>query len=66
MNLWKPYLGRLIFTFLGLITAILFMVLGFAKTMLILLCCGIGYAIGTYKDKNLRIPERLWFWRNRW
>lgn len=66
MNFLKPYLGRLIFTALGLVAAILFMTLGFAKTLLILLCCGAGYAAGVFKDKGLRIPERLWFWRNKW
>lgn len=66
MNSLKPYLGRLIFTILGFISAISFMTLGFGKTALILICCGVGYAIGTYKDKGIQIPERLWFWRDKW
>lgn len=64
MNSFKPYLWRLVFTILGFITAILFMVLGFAKTFLILLCCGIGYVIGVNKDKGIQLSEWIWFWRN--
>lgn len=66
MNSLKPFAGRLVFTALGLATAVLFMTLGFWRTILILLCCGAGYAVGTYKDKGLPMPEWLWFWRNRW
>jgi len=66
MKTWKPYLWRLVFTGLGLVTAILFLTLGFARTILILLCCGIGFAIGTQKDKGLHLPERLWFLRDKW
>lgn len=67
MNFLKPYLGRLVCTALGLVAAILFMTLGFFKTLLILLCCGVGYTAGLFKDKGFRLPEQLMFWRNnRW
>lgn len=62
----KPYRGRLVFTALGFISAILFLTLGFIKTAVILLCCGIGYALGVCMDKGLTVPERLLFWRNKW
>lgn len=57
---------RLVFTILGLVTAILFMTLGFLKTALILLCCGVGFSIGTYKDKDVDLSKLLQFWRNKW
>lgn len=66
MNELKPYFWRLVFIALGLVAAILFLTLGFWKAILILLCCGLGYAVGNMKDKNLRIPERLLFWRDKW
>lgn len=66
MNLLKPYWGRIIFTVLGLVAAILFLTIGFGKTILILLCCGIGFAVGVYLDKGLRAPAWLTSWRNRW
>jgi len=66
MNVWKPYFWRLVFTALGLVTAVLFLNLGFAKTMLILLCCGTGCAIGAFKDKGLHLPDLLRFWQNKW
>lgn len=62
----KPYLGRVICTALGLAVAVSFLVLGFLKTALILVCCGVGYAIGTYKDKGIRLAGKLRFWRDRW
>lgn len=65
MNFWKLYSGRLIFTSLGLIFAILILTIGFGRTFFILVCCGTGYLAGMFKDKILYIPERLKFWKNR-
>ena len=59
-------LGRLVFTALGLTAAILFLTLGFFKTMVIIICCAIGYAIGSAADGKLRIPENFLFWRRKW
>jgi len=75
MNQWKPYIWRIIFTALGLAAAILFMLIGFWKTILILLCCSAGYTIGMHLDKNIpfsiqlpkniRLPEWLRSWKKR-
>lgn len=66
MDFIKKYMGRLIFTALGLVSAISFLTFGFVKTIVIILCCGIGFAIGTAKDKGIHIPEQLQFWRRKW
>lgn len=66
MDFFKRYRGRLICTGLGLAAAISFLTLGFVKTIVILLCCGAGYAIGTLKDKGISIPGPLRFWRRKW
>jgi len=75
MNQWKPYIWRIIFTALGLAAAILFMLIGFWKTILILLCCSAGYTIGMHLDKNIpfsiklpkniQLPEWLRSWKKR-
>ncbi len=65
MDFWKPYFWRIVFTGVGLITAISFLTLGFWRTVVILLCCSVGYVIGMPKDKEVRLPEWIWFWRDR-
>lgn len=62
----KPYFWRLVFIILGFVTAISFLVLGFGKTMVILLCCVIGYLIGLVHDKDIRLLEWLQHWRDKW
>jgi len=66
LSFWQPYRGRVVFTLIGLLTAGSFLTLGFWKTMLILLCCSIGYVVGMYKDKIIDLPEFFRAWRNRW
>ncbi|GLC80015.1 DUF2273 domain-containing protein [Lacrimispora brassicae] len=65
MNFWKLYSGRIIFTSLGLIFALLTLTIGFRKTFFILACCGTGYLAGMFKDKVLSIPEWLKYWKDR-
>ncbi|AIM25951.1 DUF2273 domain-containing protein [Melissococcus plutonius] len=47
-----PYRNQLIFTFLFLLIAVLFMFIGFWKTILIVVLTTIGYIIGTMWDGN--------------
>ncbi|MGK0551104.1 DUF2273 domain-containing protein [Enterococcus faecalis] len=50
--LLRPYQNQFTFTLLFLLVAILFLTLGFWKTMLLLLFAAIGYLIGTMKDEQ--------------
>ena len=66
MKFFKRYRMRIILTTLGLAVAISFLTLGFFKTALILLCCGIGYFIGFFIDNNGKIPNQYKFWQKKW
>ena len=44
---------------IGVITAILFITVGFFETLLILLLALIGYLIGAYKDNNPHVINWL-------
>ena len=50
----KPYSGRIIWILAGIITAVLFLTIGFWRTILIVILALIGYAIGVYKDNPMR------------
>ncbi|HIW21655.1 MAG TPA: DUF2273 domain-containing protein [Candidatus Dorea intestinavium] len=49
----KPYAGRLIITMLAFIISILFLTIGFFRTLLIIILCTVGYVIGVWVDKEL-------------
>ncbi|MGL5511686.1 MAG: DUF2273 domain-containing protein [Sporomusa sp.] len=66
LSFWQPYRWRIVFTSIGFLTAGSFLTLGFWKTILILVCCSIGYVVGMYKDKIIDLPELFRAWRNRW
>ncbi|MCD7948046.1 MAG: DUF2273 domain-containing protein [Oscillospiraceae bacterium] len=66
MQIWKRYRWRLILTGLGLLAAILFMTLGFWRTVLILACCGVGFFIGMQIDKGLHLPQWLHALLDKW
>jgi uncharacterized membrane protein len=54
--------GRLIGSGVGFIIAILFLSLGFFRTLLILLCIGVGFFIGLFMDSKedfLEFLERI-------
>ena len=54
--------GRLIGSAVGFIVAILFLSLGFFRTLLILICIGAGFFIGLFKDSKedfLEFLERI-------
>ncbi|NLW77792.1 MAG: DUF2273 domain-containing protein [Ruminococcaceae bacterium] len=48
----QPYAGRLVLTALGLVISILFLTLGFWPTLLLIILCGGGYALGTWLDRR--------------
>ncbi len=54
--------GRVIGSAAGLVVALLFLTLGFWRTLLIALCVGAGYAWGVYRDSReefLEFVERI-------
>ena len=61
----KPYAGRIVLAILGLTVAILFLTLGFWRTILIVFKTAIGYVLGKWEDgvldtSRLPLPGR---WR---
>lgn len=61
----QPYSGRILLTAIGLIVAILFLTIGFWRTLLIAVLTCIGYMVGKWEDgaldvDRLPIPAR---WR---
>lgn len=58
----RKYFGRLIGSGAGLVVAVLFLSIGFFRTLLILICVGIGFFIGLFKDSKeefLEFVERI-------
>ncbi|WP_412521550.1 DUF2273 domain-containing protein [Staphylococcus simulans] len=62
VNFIKSYMGRIIGFLVFLIIAILFLTLGFWKTILIIVLCLIGIGIGYIKDRKQQFLNFL----NRW
>ena len=54
----RPYAGRIIMTAFGFLIAVLFLTLGFWRTLLILILSVAGYLLGKWEDGALDI-ERL-------
>lgn len=50
-------LGRVVGSALGLVVAVLFLTLGFWRTILLGLCIGAGYALGMYRDSREEFLE---------
>lgn len=57
MNELKQYKIPLIFGAIGLVLAVLFVTIGFFKTLLILLLTGLGFALGLYLQRTGIIDE---------
>jgi len=58
----RKYSGRLIGSSIGLAIAVLFLSIGFFRTLLILICVGIGYFLGLFRDSKeefLEFVERI-------
>lgn len=50
---WRPYMGRIVMTLIGLVIGILLLTIGFWKTLLLVLVTTIGYVCGKWKDGTL-------------
>lgn len=59
MNELQQYKIPLIFGAIGLVLAVLFVTIGFFKTLLILLLTGLGFALGLYLQRTGIIDEFL-------
>ena len=57
MNELQQYEIPLIFGAIGLVLAVLFVTIGFFKTLLILLLTGLGFALGLYLQRTGIIDE---------
>ena len=57
MNELQQYKIPLIFGAIGLVLAVLFVTIGFFKTLLILLLTGLGFALGLYLRRTGIIDE---------
>ena len=58
----RKYGGRALGSAAGLVIAILFLTLGFFRTILIVLCIGVGFGLGMLKDSKeefLEFVERI-------
>lgn len=62
VNFIKSYIGRIVGFLVFLVIAILFLTLGFWKTILIIVLCLIGIGIGYIKDRKQQFLNFL----NRW
>jgi uncharacterized membrane protein len=57
MNELQQYKIPLIFGAIGVVLAVLFVTIGFFKTLLILLLTGLGFALGLYLQRTGIIDE---------
>lgn len=63
LDLWENHRGRMIGLLAGLIVGILFLTLGFFKTIFLLLCIGFGFFIGDKIDNQedlFKLLEKIW------
>ena len=51
---WQEHKGRIVGVSLGLIVGIVFVTIGFWKTVILSICVGIGYWIGGMNDRQER------------
>jgi uncharacterized membrane protein len=59
LNLLKPYGGRILWSGAGLLTALLFLSIGFLKTLVILICFALGYVIGLQADGKIDLKPKI-------
>jgi uncharacterized membrane protein len=59
LNNLKPYRFRIIWTSLFFLLALLFISIGFWKTIVLLIFAAIGYIIGKMRDEDLDIYSLL-------
>lgn len=53
----KPYAGRIVMTVFGFIIAVLFLTIGFWRTLLILILSVVGYLLGRWEDGVLDLSR---------
>lgn len=53
----KEHLGRIIGTSTGLIVGVLFLTIGFWRTLLLAICVFAGYYLGGGKDNQIKIVK---------
>lgn len=60
--------GKVLGTVLGLLIGILFVVIGFWRTVLIVGCAVVGFIIGNYRDRGIDFRRLIkkWFWGDSW
>lgn len=54
----QPYVGRILMTLAGFVIAVLFLTLGFWRTLLIAALAAAGYLLGKWEDGALAIRGR--------
>lgn len=63
LDLWENHRGRMLGLTLGLVVGVLFLTLGFFKTIFLLICVGLGYFIGDKFDNQeelFKLIEKIW------
>lgn len=58
----RKYLGRVLGSSAGLLVAVLFLTLGFFRTLLIVICVAAGFFLGMFRDSKeefLEFVERI-------
>ncbi|ALS03250.1 hypothetical protein ATZ33_02520 [Enterococcus silesiacus] len=55
MKQFKPYRFRIIWTTLFFLLALLLLLIGFGKTLVLLIFAAVGYIIGKMRDEDLDI-----------
>lgn len=63
LDLWENHRARMIGLIIGLIVGILFLTLGFFKTVFLLFCIGLGFFIGDKIDNQedlFKLIEKIW------
>ena len=56
---FAPYSNQILFTLLFILIATLFMIIGFWKTVVLILFGGTGFTLGAMKDKQWTISSIL-------
>jgi uncharacterized membrane protein len=58
----RKYWGRVLGSAAGLLVAVLFLTVGFFRTLLIVICMAVGYFLGMFRDSKeefLEFVERI-------
>lgn len=53
----QGYIGRIVFTIIGLVVGVLCLTIGFWKTLLLVVLVFIGFLIGSIIDGKISIPN---------